>query len=117
MSKVTWMYNRNGCKTCANSHAFLDANEVDILEIIDCKEDIKSGDTAISVLENVEKLYSAKGKQVKEVNLSENRPSDEELKKLLLGPTGNLRAPTIRVDETIVVGYNQDTYEKLLVCQ
>jgi hypothetical protein len=27
--------------------------------------------------------------------------------KLMLGPTGNLRAPTLRVGRTLVVGYNE----------
>jgi hypothetical protein len=32
------------------------------------------------------------------------------LKSLVLGPTGNLRAPTLRVGRTLVVGFDADTY-------
>lgn len=115
MSKVNWMYDRSGCKTCAQSHAFFDANEVEIEKIIDCKKETKTGTNAIEVLKNVKELYSVKGKKVNKVNLEEGRPSDEELKKLLLGPTGNLRAPTICVEETVIVGYNPESYEEILI--
>jgi len=39
------------------------------------------------------KLVVAKRKKVTEVNLKKDRPDDDELVRLLLGPTGNLRAP------------------------
>ena len=29
----------------------------------------------------------------------------------LLGPTGNLRAPTLVVGDTVLVGFNEDAYE------
>jgi hypothetical protein len=28
----------------------------------------------------------------------------------MLGPTGNLRAPTARVGKTVLVGFNDDSY-------
>jgi hypothetical protein len=33
----------------------------------------------------------------------------------MLGPTGNLRAPTARVGKTLVVGFNEDVYSGLLI--
>jgi len=32
----------------------------------------------------------------------------------MLGPTGNLRAPTLRVGATVIVGYDEATYERVL---
>jgi hypothetical protein len=32
----------------------------------------------------------------------------------MLGPTGNLRAPTLRVGRTLVVGFDEETYRKVL---
>jgi hypothetical protein len=32
-----------------------------------------------------------------------------------LGPTGNLRAPTIRKGKTVLVGFNQEAFEKALL--
>jgi hypothetical protein len=36
------------------------------------------------------------------------------LLQLLLGPSGNLRAPTIRVGKTLVVGFEAEMYGKIL---
>lgn len=33
----------------------------------------------------------------------------------MLGPTGNLRAPTLRVGRTLVVGFDEETYRKVLL--
>jgi len=48
------------------------------------------------------------------MNLEKDRPADEELKSFLLGPTGNLRAPTVRVEKTLVVGFNEETYGSVI---
>ena len=62
----------------------------------------------------MDELYVAKGQRVIRVNLKEERPSRTELKKLLLGPTGNLRAPTVRKGKTLIVGFNEETYRHVL---
>jgi len=31
----------------------------------------------------------------------------------MLGPTGNLRAPTIRRGKTVIVGFNEDAFGEL----
>ena len=47
------------------------------------------------------------------VDLRKEEVDDESLKKLMLGPTGNLRAPTLRKGKTLIVGFNEEMYEKL----
>jgi hypothetical protein len=32
----------------------------------------------------------------------------------MLGPTGNLRAPCIRSGKTVLVGFNEEAYERIL---
>ena len=39
---------------------------------------------------------------------------DPEAFRKVLGPTGNLRAPTLRLGKTLVVGYSEPMYEELL---
>ncbi|MEE8305414.1 MAG: ArsC family (seleno)protein, partial [Candidatus Tectomicrobia bacterium] len=56
------------------------------------------------------RLIAAKGKQVTSVEITKDQPSDDDLATLLLGPTGNMRAPTIRVGRTLLVGYNDDVF-------
>lgn len=58
-------------------------------------------------------IYAAKGKKVVHVDVKKERPDAETLSKLLLGPTGNLRAPTLRKGKTLVVGFDEETYRKV----
>ena len=67
----------------------------------------------MSLVKQANELYVAKGKKVVHVNLKKERPDKETLKKLLLGPTGNLRAPTLRKGKTLIVGFDPETYKKL----
>jgi hypothetical protein len=56
------------------------------------------------------RLIAIKGKKVTTVELTPIQPSDDALAALMLGPTGNLRAPTLRVGDTVVVGYNDAVF-------
>ena len=57
-------------------------------------------------------MYAAKGKNVAYFNLKKDKPDEAEVTKLILGPTGNLRAPTLRKGKTMIVGFNQEMYEE-----
>jgi len=56
------------------------------------------------------RLIAAKGKKVTTTDLRTAPPADEVLAGLMLGPTGNLRAPIMRVGQTILVGYNDQAF-------
>ena len=73
-----------------------------------------AGDAALGVLRDVDELYVTKGKKVIRVDLRGARPPKAELLALLLGPSGNLRAPTIRRGRTLVVGFDEPTYAAVL---
>jgi hypothetical protein len=57
-------------------------------------------------------VFVAKGKQVSAFEPA-GTPS-RELLDAMLGPTGNLRAPTLRRGKLVLVGFNEELYgEKL----
>jgi hypothetical protein len=58
----------------------------------------------LDLIQGVDELYVSKRKQVTHVNLKKDKPKEETLRELLLGPTGNLRALTFRIGRTLVVG-------------
>jgi len=66
------------------------------------------------VARGVDEIYVAKGKKAVHVDLKTSRPGKGELLALLLGPTGGLRAPTLRVGRTLLVGFNEEAYAKIL---
>lgn len=62
------------------------------------------------MLKKASKLVSAKGKKVVAVDLKKTELTQEEILKLVLGPTGNLRAPTLLIGKQMVVGFNEEMY-------
>ncbi len=65
---------------------------------------------AADLLKGADELYVAKGKKVLHFDLKKGAPNIEELQALMLGPTGNLRAPTVRKGKTLIVGFDAATY-------
>ena len=59
-------------------------------------------------------MHVAKGKKVVHLDLRKDKPAKSELLDLLLGPTGNLRAPTVRKGRTLLVGFDEATYKDIL---
>lgn len=86
---------------------------MEVAEEVNAKKVKLGADDAKALAEQVNELYSAKGKKVSYVDLRKEELDDELLKKLMLGPTGNLRAPVLRKGKILVVGFDQSTYEKI----
>ncbi len=66
---------------------------------------------ALELAAGANEIYSAKGKKITHIKLRD-KPADEDILAAMLGPTGNLRAPTVRRGKTLIVGFNAETYEK-----
>jgi len=100
--------------TGAKTQGFLAKHKVSVTEQADAKKATIKGAAALDVLDGIDELYVAKGKKVEHVNLKRARPDRATLLGLLLGPTGNLRAPTLRRGRTLIVGFEEATYKQLL---
>ena len=66
---------------------------------------------AAGLAKQASKVIVAKGKKVTEFP---GGKAGAELIEAMLGPTGNLRAPTIRRGKTVVVGFNEEAFQKVL---
>jgi arsenate reductase-like glutaredoxin family protein len=53
----------------------------------------------------------AKGKNVSEFA---GGKAGKDVVEAMLGPTGNLRAPTLRRGKTVLVGFNEEVFERFL---
>lgn len=69
---------------------------------------------ALALVRDVDEIYASKGKQVVYLDLRTEKPDAATLEALLLGPTGNLRAPTLRKGRTLIIGFDEATYAKLI---
>jgi hypothetical protein len=63
---------------------------------------------AAALAKAASKVLVAKGKKVEEFKTAGKAP--KACVEAMLGPTGNLRAPCIKVGKTVVVGFNDDVY-------
>ena len=100
--------------TCAKTQGFLAKHKMAVTAQTDAKKATIKGDAALGVLKDVDEIYAAKGKRVVHVDLKREKPPRAELLGLLLGPTGNLRAPSLRKGRTLIVGFDEATYKRLL---
>jgi arsenate reductase-like glutaredoxin family protein len=82
--------------------------------VVDAKKERYGRDDVLKLLSGVHTLVVAKGKRVTRVDLKTDRPDDDDLAGLLLGPTGNLRAPTLKIGRTMLVGFNADAYAEVV---
>jgi len=57
----------------------------------------------------------AKGAKLVSFSMTKDAYDDETLLKHMLGPTGNLRAPTIVYGSSLLVGFNEGAYQDALL--
>ena len=112
---LDWRYHRPGWKSCKRTQEFLAQYNIqdNVLQIT--TKDPLIGEAALSILEGVSEIFVAKGKKILHFDLEENALTESELLILLLGRSGNLRAPTIKTGGQLLVGYNQELLETKLL--
>ena len=67
---------------------------------------------ATDLARDASKVVVMKGKKVAEFAPAGKAPKD--CVDAMLGPTGNMRAPTLRFGRLIFVGFNEEIYEQFL---
>lgn len=69
-----------------------------------------SKDDAAKLAREASQVIVAKGRKLEEF---EGGEASAEVVAAMLGPTGNLRAPCIRAGKTLLVGFNEEAYERV----
>ena len=90
----------------------MDANGLEPKETVPASRKL-GADDARAIAAKASKLIVAKGKKVSTFKPGA-KPADEVVE-AMLGPTGNLRAPTIVSGKTVLVGFNEDEYSGALL--
>jgi hypothetical protein len=85
----------------------LDAQGIEAVEVIPASRKLGRKEAA-DLARAASKVIVMKGKDVREFAPSGKAP--KECVDAMLGPTGNLRAPTLRIGKTILVGFNEAIY-------
>jgi len=67
-------------------------------------------DDAAGLARAADRIIVAKGRKVDEFG---GGKATAEVIAAMLGPTGNLRAPCIRAGKTLLVGFNEEVFERV----
>ena len=89
----------------------MDAKKIEVKEEVPASRKLSAVD-AKEIAKGSSKVYVAKGKKLDVFDIK--KADLNEVVEKMLGPTGNLRAPTMRVGKTTVVGFNEETFEAVL---
>jgi hypothetical protein len=100
--------------SCQKSQGFLEANRVQVSEQTDAKKDRKGRAEALTLARAADRVVVGKGKKVVTFDMKKDPPDDDTLLAHLLGPTGNLKAPTLRLGRTLLVGFSEEAYQQVL---
>ena len=68
---------------------------------------------AKAIAADVEQVLVAKSKKVTRFEVTDGKPTKATLD-AMLGTTGNLRAPTIRAGNVLLVGFEEGLYSEIL---
>jgi arsenate reductase-like glutaredoxin family protein len=114
--KIGWIYHRANCKGCERAHAWFEAHGVGVpADGVDARKVRFGAKEAVALArEKATTVVAGRGANLTEINLKKDEIEDADLAKLLLGPSGNLKAPTVLVGKTMIVGSLDAAYEKYL---
>ncbi len=89
----------------------MDANGIEPNEEVPASRKLARKDAA-DLAKQASLVVVAKGKKVSE--FKPGGKAGKDVVDAMLGPTGNLRAPTIRSGKTLLVGFNEDVFMERL---
>lgn len=100
--------------SCTRSQEFLAKGSVTVRELVRADKAPIERPAALALVRTARRLMVAKGKRLTVLELATDRPTDDELGALVLGPTGRLRAPTLRIGDTVIVGFSAEALDRAL---
>jgi hypothetical protein len=100
---------------CKKAQGFLETHAyAEPAEILDASKNKRGRDAALQLAKSVRTVVIARGKKIVTFDMKSAPPDDDTLASLLLGPTGNLKAPTLRLGQTLLVGFGEPAYQQIL---
>lgn len=96
----------------------MEEHDLEAKHVIDAKKETIAADEGIDLALGASKIVAAKGKKIVEFKLRGGKLTGDadvaDLRKAIIGPSGNLRAPTLFVGKTIYVGFSDELYSSLI---
>jgi arsenate reductase-like glutaredoxin family protein len=100
--------------TCRKAQGFLERHAIPVKTIADANKQKQGRVAALALARSAATIIVAKGKKTVAFDMKKSALDDDTLLAHLLGPTGNLRAPTVRVGDVLLVGFSEEAYQGLM---
>ena len=81
---------------------------------VNARKERLDADATRALLSSLSDVVAVKGKKTLRFSLDAPAAPSDDLLAAVMGPSGNLRAPALRVGTTLVVGFHPDLYEEIL---
>jgi arsenate reductase-like glutaredoxin family protein len=111
---IDWYYHRVGCTACRKAQDFLADFELVVRERVDARR-TRIGPSALSkVVDGARTVLVSNGRSVARYDLDGKGRAPSEMYARMVGPTGNLRAPTLKRGRLVVVGYHVESMREFV---
>jgi hypothetical protein len=99
---------------CKKAQGFLESHDWQVRDQSDASKERRGAAEALALAKQADQVVVGRGKKVVTFDMRRDPPDDETLLAHLLGPTGNLKAPTLRKGRTLLVGFSAEAYRQEL---
>src|SRR5262249_5053940 len=100
--------------TCKKAQGYLETNTISVNQLQDAGKERQGPREALALARSASRVIVARGKKMVTFDMKKDAPDDVTLLAHLLGPSGNLRAPTVRLGKTLLVGFSDEAYQQML---
>ena len=87
--------------------------EVTAASVVNARKEQFDRAQTLELLQPLNEVVAVKGKKILRFSLKKDQPPPDALLSAVIGPSGNLRAPAIRADKLLVVGFHPAVYGEL----
>lgn len=94
--------------SCKKAQKFFEQHAVEIEATVDPRKEPIDAEIAWQKIQGAKRVVVVKGTVLKDLLVSER--NHDEILASVIGPSGKLRAPTFKVGDYYVVGFNEEMY-------
>lgn len=107
---IDWLYHRQYCDSCRSARDFLERRDLTARTSSDARVERFDRAAVLKLLRDLKRVVATRGRAIRDFSLDDPDVDLDQVADLLIGPSGNLRAPTIRIGRTLITGFSESLY-------
>jgi hypothetical protein len=101
--------------SCKKARGFLERyDSISVGEWINARKVKHDRASALRLAKSARTVVTGRGSSITSFDMAGDPPDDATLAAAILGPSGNLKAPTFKTGDTLVVGFSELVYRQIL---